>query len=306
MAHAEMPPETAARKIKRKKGHWKTRKEKSMAKRAAAAEKAQQSVMARDEMKATAAQSEMIQDEVAAQHDVEALSKVVNAEQHGAYVAPVAVNHAISFAVQGRPGCNYGTSVVALAEGESMVDNRIDFRDDFTKEFPKERTLAVDHALNTSCTAASDSRTTNIPHTQTQPPSNQPENASSSNLFTIQAHRKALETALYDNMESPMERLARLRFTKSASTEFHDIDHANEDLSSKIHHKKVVVPTKRASDTNGFAIIAMEAELPTSPPTSRSISIEELFSKAASESSSWIVGHSNAATSYTLAEVESL
>jgi hypothetical protein len=210
MAHAEMPPEAAMKKTKRIRNRKKTQKEKSMAKHAAAAaaEEAQQSVIAKDEMKATTAQREMIQDEIAAQHDVEALSGVVNAAQHDEAVAPAADSHAMSFAVQGRrQRCNHGTSVVALAEGESMVNNQnpISFYDDFWKEDLQER---FDHALENSCTATSDSRTTKIPHNQNQPPSNQPENASSANL---KAHRKALETALYDNTESPTERLARLR-----------------------------------------------------------------------------------------------
>jgi hypothetical protein len=65
------------------------------------------------------------------------------------------------------------------------------------------------------------------------------------------------------------------------------------------------VPTKRATDSNGFHIMAMDANLLTSPPTFRFISVDELFSKAALESSSSIVGHSNAATSYALADIES-
>lgn len=93
------------------------------------------------------------------------------------------------------------------------------------------------------------------------------ENAPSIEAFDIHAHRKALEAALYEAMESPMGRLARLALVKSASAEYHQLDDESNDLSLDHDLEEVDDTLKRATDDNGFDVLTTSS---TTPPIYRS------------------------------------
>ena len=130
------------------------------------------------------------------------------------------------------------------------------------------------------------------------------DNAISTEAFDIHAHRKALEAALYDAMESPMKRLARLANVKSASAEFYERDNDCDSNSPDLGLAEVADTPKHASDDNSFSRLPVTVELPAAAPRARSITIDELFSKV-SERGTPFAGHSDAQVSYTLADIES-
>lgn len=128
--------------------------------------------------------------------------------------------------------------------------------------------------------------------------------APSAETVDIQTHREALETALYDATESPMERLTRLANIKSASAEYRELEVDSEDslLDDKI--EEVAGTPKRAIDENGFNALNPYVHRAAGVPRARSISIDVLFAKASEDGAS-VVGHSDPKASYTLANVES-
>ncbi|KAH9876508.1 hypothetical protein J1614_003639 [Plenodomus biglobosus] len=93
----------------------------------------------------------------------------------------------------------------------------------------------------------------------------------------IQAYRRALEAALYQNMETPMQMLARLHYTTSISTEHHHIinddgqygdANTNSDVGlqlANMGNNVAGAPRVKCLDDNGFEItpvfLALDLEL---------------------------------------------
>ena len=59
----------------------------------------------------------------------------------------------------------------------------------------------------------------------------------------IVAHRKALEAALYDNMETPRQMLARCKYTASIDAEHHPVD--GDDVNGTLNLKHVLANGRR-------------------------------------------------------------
>ncbi|KAF1850171.1 uncharacterized protein K460DRAFT_400251 [Cucurbitaria berberidis CBS 394.84] len=147
---------------------------------------------------------------------------------------------------------------------------------------------------------------------------------SSTQIFDIHAHRKALESALYNNMETPNQMLARLNFAAPADAEFHqdigveddiagleDLDGLDiDDSSSRI----------KCLDDNGFEIILdvlavrtlTENEICSTPITPKTctvetkekeVTIDQLFTMVSSTGAKK-VGTSHPTSSRTLESIE--
>jgi hypothetical protein len=127
--------------------------------------------------------------------------------------------------------------------------------------------------------------------------------APSAETVDIHTHRKALEIALYDAMESSMERLARLANIKSASAEYHELEVDSEDSLLDDEIEKLAGTSKRAIDENGFEVLTPYVHRAAGIPRARSTSIDELFAKASEDGAS-VVSHSDCKATYTLANVE--
>ncbi|EOA88116.1 uncharacterized protein SETTUDRAFT_38795 [Exserohilum turcica Et28A] len=107
-------------------------------------------------------------------------------------------------------------------------------------------------------------------------------NSVSADKFDIVAHRKALEAALYENMETPLEMLIRCNFIIPTDTEYHAMI---EDDSVEDTESVESLPRAVCLDDNGFEIIspAMHPDTrdgPASEGTWLPLSIDELFARA--------------------------
>ncbi|CAI9626399.1 unnamed protein product [Alternaria burnsii] len=101
----------------------------------------------------------------------------------------------------------------------------------------------------------------------------------------IVAHRKALEAALYDNMETPRQMLARCKYTASIDAEHHPVDGdevANEADRSENDALSSFRSTLKCLDDNCFEITPMitgltEDNLTTPTKTTSSLALLRLF-----------------------------
>jgi hypothetical protein len=99
--------------------------------------------------------------------------------------------------------------------------------------------------------------------------------------FDIVAYRKSLETALYENMETPRQRLIRCKFTISIDTEFHP---KVEDDEYFLAFSRLMEPTLKCLDDCLFEITPIktgltEADLTVQTTASPSSSLCEIFTK---------------------------
>jgi hypothetical protein len=101
----------------------------------------------------------------------------------------------------------------------------------------------------------------------------------------IVAHRKALEAALYDNMETPRQMLARCKYTASIDAEHHPVEGdevANEADRSDNDALNSFRSTPKCLDDNRFEITPMitgltEDNLTTPTKTTSSLALLRLF-----------------------------
>ena len=155
----------------------------------------------------------------------------------------------------------------------------------------------------------------------------------SSPVFDIHAHRKALEAALYDNMETPKQMLARLEsMVITADAEFHQEVGVDEPIvyMDELDVDDFIV-TPKCRDDNGFEALTARnnlsdnvllnhslpiaqlsagatmssSETPDATATKiQSPTIEELFAMVASTGAKKVGDNSNATNSRTIESVE--
>jgi len=313
-----MSTQTEMKKPKGNKDYKKAQKEKAAAKRIAAAEKAKQLKVAKVEKKAEVAKVEENVGETSAQHDISSPVKVIAADESvGDAVALAGAvdvrddNSAVQeSATAVDTMLNRGTPVLTSAKEVPMVDGH----DSFGAEYFKE-TVVAEHDVF-SCNMSPEICSTVDTHIhandqvigdQTSDTNGQvpiTDSTPSVDTFDIHAHRKALEAALYDNMESPMERLARLAPITTADAEFNGVLYERDVSVAEYIPEDDSMTIKRAVDDNGFGMLATHTDTPDDAVIARSMSIDDLFSKV-SDSGASVAGHSNAQVSRTLADVES-
>lgn len=141
----------------------------------------------------------------------------------------------------------------------------------------------------------------------------------------LNAHRKALEAALYENMETPKQMLARLNFAATADAEFHQDDEEHEPAVDELN-AALTTDGRRAID-NHYAfelcymaprnklMAAHAPEVAKSQPTLSTeapkhedfkvqMSIDQLFSQVSSKGAK-VVGKSYPTVARTLESIES-
>jgi hypothetical protein len=99
--------------------------------------------------------------------------------------------------------------------------------------------------------------------------------------FDIVAYRKSLETALYENMETPRQRLIRCKFAISIDTEFHPKVENDEEF---LAFSRLMEPIRKCLDDCLFEITPIktgltEADLTVQTTASPSSSLCEIFAK---------------------------
>ncbi|CAE7212321.1 hypothetical protein CFE70_009541 [Pyrenophora teres f. teres 0-1] len=109
--------------------------------------------------------------------------------------------------------------------------------------------------------------------------------ATPTSAIIIIAHRKALEAALYDNMETSRAMLMRCKYTASVDAEYHSsiYDGFAKETPSKA----------KCLDTNGFEIIPLVtglslADVTNSIPSTPLLSVDDLFRKVSATGASKI------------------
>jgi hypothetical protein len=123
--------------------------------------------------------------------------------------------------------------------------------------------------------------------------------------FDIHAHRKALEAALYANMEIPKEMLTRLKHTITADVEF-NTDIYEQVIDLVVDELDVVttcLANKKSVDDNNFEAIAMPAISLGEPAMPASMSRDKLFALVA-DAGVGVVGSSNAEIVLMLEDLE--
>lgn len=104
----------------------------------------------------------------------------------------------------------------------------------------------------------------------------------------LAACRKALEAALYDNMETPRERLIRCRYSTSADAEYHAAEYHAVDEENFVGE---MLNKVKCLDDNGFEIVPLVtgltiADMTTSNHPRPSLSINDLFARVAATGAS--------------------
>jgi hypothetical protein len=112
------------------------------------------------------------------------------------------------------------------------------------------------------------------------------------------AHRKALEAALYENVETPRQRLNRCKHIRSADAEYHEYTVQEEGALVDDF-----APTLKCLDDNGFEVSPIATGLAIEDSSAVSLSVDDLFTKV-SESGVSMVGASKCTESCTLEFIE--
>ncbi|KAI4607011.1 hypothetical protein J4E83_009766 [Alternaria metachromatica] len=97
--------------------------------------------------------------------------------------------------------------------------------------------------------------------------------------YGVVAQRKALEAALYENMETPRQRLIRCKYRVSVDAEFHREEPVYE---LEWAHALIGKPVRKCFDDNGFVITPIETGLTEADLTVPS-ALDELFAKVKAE-----------------------
>ncbi|KAJ4377978.1 hypothetical protein N0V83_000808 [Neocucurbitaria cava] len=148
--------------------------------------------------------------------------------------------------------------------------------------------------------------------------------ASKEVTVNINAHRKALEVALYDNMETPMQMLARLNFAVTADSEFHPDDEENQPAVDELNAALTTdgrraidkhysfelcytVPRKNLLTAHALELAKSQSALSTDAPEHGDfevhLPVDQLFSMVSSTGAK-VVGKSKPAVARTLESVE--
>ena len=304
-----MAPHTEMKKNKGLKKHKKAQKEKSLAKRAAAAEKAKLKKAVTVEMEVEPVQAKENVDGNIGQQDKSSPADIMTKEDVVGSITLLAgvVEIRDDFsAVRNTAIINHGTTPMVetyayFCENECVQESAAVDQD--TSEDIKPKNLFTTNAFphtdkDNMAPKQNHSIGDPVPTIQDTPPVE---------VFDIHTHRKALEAALYDNMESPMERLARINRAKSATITVEDaLKEQYPALFSDYSFDDEPAPIKnRAVDTNGFDIIALRIAPPVEATITRPLSIDRLFAQV-SDTGVSIVGNSSSSVKHphTLEAIE--
>ncbi|KAF2825335.1 hypothetical protein CC86DRAFT_407552 [Ophiobolus disseminans] len=263
-----MSSQTQMKKSKGMKDHKKAQKEKAIAKRAAAAEKAKQKNTVKIEKKVEPAELEKLACErfaqLAASSPIEGVTEEL-VDGTAILVSTVDARDETFLVQDITPAVdlvlNHGTPESATKT--PMVDRHDSFRSECVIEDVTAAEQKMSHKIvfeEFSAMHASPPSPCDAPRRPDMEPVHHAlvvEPTSDAAPFDIHAHRKALEDALYDNMESPSTRHARLTHTSSADAEFN----ANQDPYDYLTPESIFEvdshTIKRATDSNGFDVVAV-------------------------------------------------
>jgi hypothetical protein len=294
--------------VQRPKGHKKAQKEKAIVKRAATATiAAEQSNSKKVQQLVTKVDPLVSKDAVnknLVQRGTTSPTKVTS-EKELASIDAVYVHNGIS-AVQNSVLVNHGTCksdlVLLLRNSNAYTLSDAVQEENLHSSFEDEKTnMAV-----VLITALPSTTTNNTGITQDEVSKDSismTNYVSNMDAFNISSHRKAIESELYDNMESPKEWFARINRVASATFERHHDVHDYEDCIFPENSLVETCTAKNAVDDNGWECVAVCDDAPMHALITQISLVDQLFSTV-TDTEVFTTGTSTTKTSYTLDMVE--
>jgi hypothetical protein len=268
-----MASNTAMKKSKGLKDHKKAQKEKAIAKRAVAA--ADQSKSKNGQRLVTKMEPmgpKITTYETSVQQNAAAPAEVIS-EKNVVDIGTVEAREEMST----RKSSPWGTSLDEYAHTTSAAVHEKDLCSPFEDNSANMVPVIIVDAPSNTCIA----NDTAIPqHDGSQEHASTTHHASTMETFDVYAHRAAVETDLFENMESPKERFARINHIASATVECHHVNDQEDDFLPAEPSIDLYSTSERAVDEYGWECVAVrdDALAGDAMATTHILSADQLFS----------------------------
>jgi hypothetical protein len=268
-----MASNTAMKKFKGLKDHKKAQKEKAIAKRAVAA--ADQSKSKNGQRLVTKMEPmgpKITTYETSVQQSAAAPAEVIS-EKNVVDIGTVEAREEMST----RKSSPWGTSLDEYTHTTSAAVHEKDLCSPFEDNSANMVPVIIVDAPSNTCIA----NDTAIPqHDGSQEHASTTHHASTMETFDVYAHRAAVETDLFENMESPKERFARINHIASATVECHHVNDQEDDFLPAEPSIDLYSTSERAVDEYGWECVAVrdDALAGDAMATTHILSADQLFS----------------------------